>query len=91
MIELGLIALAALMYSELAAIRRRQSWTLKKIDRLLDASGVDQDELLSPELRTAMASGRRLKAIKRYREETGAWLTEAKVFIDRYGMFRECE
>ncbi len=55
-----------------------------KVDALLAQAGVAFDPLagVPPEVRTAVAAGDHVLAVKRYREATGAGLREAKEAID---------
>ena len=47
-------------------------------------SAIESGGALSPEVQQEMAAGNTIGAIKRYREETGVGLAEAKAAIDGY-------
>ena len=55
-----------------------------KLDLLLRHSGVEYDphKNLPPKVAEAVQGGRKIEAIKRYREATGVDLREAKAFIE---------
>lgn len=71
--------------SDAARLRRVEA----KLDLVLKHLGVTYDDdlawgELSEEVRRLVDSGRKIEAIKRHRELTGAGLADSKAVIDRY-------
>ena len=66
--------------SEHARLRRVE----RKLDLLIEHFGLESPSPFSPQVQAAIDEGNTILAIKRYREETGAGLREAKDFIDSY-------
>jgi ribosomal protein L7/L12 len=55
----------------------------RKLDELLIHSGMDWTAIAGREVLDLVRAGRKIEAIKHYREMTGAGLAEAKVAIER--------
>jgi hypothetical protein len=56
----------------------------RKLDLMLDQLGVrDPESGLAAELEALLRQGKKIAAVKRYREATGAGLKEAKNEVDR--------
>lgn len=53
------------------------------LDRLLQHFGLEPPSTLSPAVRDLLRQGKKINAIKAYREETGAGLREAKDAVER--------
>lgn len=70
--------------SDLKAQLRRVERKLDAIIKHLDIRTDDPplDELCGPDIQVLLASGKKIEAIKLYRERTGVGLKEAKDFID---------
>ncbi|MFG2362682.1 ribosomal protein L7/L12 [Streptomyces mirabilis] len=87
---LGFFALAMIVFASYAGLEgrlsrndRRIARVEKKLDRILDHLGLAEAD---PELEQVAAlarEGRKIQAIKAYREVTGAGLKEAKDAVDR--------
>jgi len=82
---LGLVILALLlsgMQSERQRSRRlaRLEW---KMDALLKKLDIHPDAAVDPEVLGLVKAGRKIDAIKRYREITGVGLKDAKDFVER--------
>jgi Ribosomal protein L7/L12 C-terminal domain len=56
----------------------------RKVDLILDHLGIDPARLLPPGVAELIAQGRKIEAIKLYRERTGAGLAEAKTAVERF-------
>jgi ribosomal protein L7/L12 len=71
---------------ECVALRRRVEKLERLVARLMEEMGLERDEELdpgsSPEIVDLIRRGEKLKAIKLYRERTGAGLKEAKEFVE---------
>ena len=81
------IVVVGLLGIRLSTIERRinkLSLLDAKLDLLLRHSGVDYDPYknLPPKVADAVQAGRKIEAIKCYREATGVDLKEAKEFIE---------
>ena len=57
----------------------------RKVDALLRHAGVDLGKVASQEVEALVKAGRKIDAIKAYRELTGASLAEAKAAVERMG------
>ena len=55
----------------------------RKIDALIASLGVELPKDTMDDVRALAAAGKKIEAIKRYREKTGAGLAEAKDAVDR--------
>lgn len=64
------------------AVMLRLARIEKKLDALLHAAGITVNEPVDAEVRDLARNGRKIEAIKLYRERTGCGLAEAKAFID---------
>jgi hypothetical protein len=58
---------------------RRVEW---KLDTLLKRSGIDLAAGADPQVVELLKAGRKIEAIKVYREQTGAGLAEAKQYVE---------
>ncbi|MEV5440142.1 ribosomal protein L7/L12 [Streptomyces sp. NPDC052682] len=79
-----LLALVTLQ-SRIAQAERRAVRVERKLDRILDHLGLREDEPWRDEVEALVRDGRRIQAIKVYREATGVGLAEAKEAVDRLG------
>ena len=59
--------------------------TERKVDALVRHSGVDMVNLANQEVESLVKAGRKIDAIKAYRDLTGASLAEAKAAVERMG------
>lgn len=64
------------------ALLLRLSRIEKKLDALLERAGITIDEFDDEAYRELARNGRKIDAIKLYRERTGSGLAEAKAYID---------
>lgn len=64
------------------AIMLRLARIEKKLDALLQAARISVDDPVDADIRDLARNGRKIEAIKLYRERTGCGLAEAKAFID---------
>lgn len=86
------------LHARVDALTRELRQLEHLVARLADRAGVDPGELaelrretrpgLTPEVRLLVAQGEHIRAIKAYRQETGAGLKEAKDAIDAYAAGR---
>jgi ribosomal protein L7/L12 len=79
-LTLGLIIITFFILAKIGATVARFD---RKVDALLRHSGVDLSKLASQEVEALMKAGRKIEAIKAYRELTGASLAEAKAAVER--------
>ncbi|MFF4347316.1 ribosomal protein L7/L12 [Streptomyces sp. NPDC001530] len=86
----GLFVLAALMIASFAGLEsklgradRRIARVEHKLDLILDHLGLHQDDPQLPQVAALLRDGKKIQAIKAYREATGADLKEAKEAVDR--------
>lgn len=79
-LSLGLLISATIVLAKAAATARR---TERKVDALLRHSGVDMANVANREVEELVKAGRKIDAIKAYRELTGASLAEAKAAVER--------
>lgn len=54
----------------------------RKLDMIIEHLGIEIPDHISPAIRQAIQDGRKIEAIKLYRDETGAGLREAKETIE---------
>ena len=54
----------------------------RKLDVLLKHSGLDLTQVVSQEVQALMRAGKKIEAIRLYRELTGAGLAEAKAAVE---------
>ena len=78
----GLVLIATIFIAKVAIIVVR---TERKVDALLRHAGVDLTAVANQEVEALMKAGRKIDAIKAYRELTGASLAEAKAAVERMG------
>ncbi|NRB22090.1 hypothetical protein [Shewanella sp.] len=73
------------IYSEIRATRSKINFLENKIDTLLKNNGIVYDEKLHvpKDVLTAITLGHKLKAIRLYRDQTGASFKEAQEIIGR--------
>ncbi|GAB2735054.1 hypothetical protein [Streptomyces bullii] len=83
----ALVVLLALitLQSRIAQADRRAARIERKLDHILDHLGLREHEPWREEVAALVRDGRRTRAIKAYREATGAGLLEAKEAVDRLG------
>ena len=61
---------------------RRQRRIERKVDLILKHLGIDPDQGVNPQVMELVKAGQKIRAIKVYREQTGAGLKEAKEFVE---------
>ncbi|MGC3004031.1 ribosomal protein L7/L12 [Streptomyces sp. G35A] len=71
--------------SGLSRTDRRIARVERKVDQVLAHLGIDEDLPRRDEIERLVREGRKVQAIKVYREATGAGLAEAKEAVDRLG------
>jgi ribosomal protein L7/L12 len=76
---LGLLLIAILMNAKTSASVARLE---RKVDALLKQSGIDLAAVAVREAEALVKAGRKIEAIKLYREMTGAGLAEAKAAVE---------
>jgi ribosomal protein L7/L12 len=76
----GLLVFAFWLIAKTSASVARQE---RKLDALLKHSGVDLSTLAAREAEALIRAGRKIEAIKLYRELTGAGLAEAKAAVEK--------
>jgi hypothetical protein len=78
------LAMVGARLNKVERMTGRLSTLEAKLDLLLKHSGVVYDPFknLSPGVVESIQAGKKIEAIKRYRQETGAGLKEAKEFIE---------
>ncbi|EPD56180.1 MULTISPECIES: ribosomal protein L7/L12 [Streptomyces] len=64
---------------------KRMARVEHKLDLVLDHLGLSEPEPWSAEIDALLREGKKIQAIKVYREATGAGLKEAKEAVDRLG------
>ncbi|MBX3380455.1 MAG: ribosomal protein L7/L12 [Phycisphaeraceae bacterium] len=64
------------------AVRLTLSRIERKLDALLERAGIQVPDDGTDELKELVRAGRKIEAIKIYRERTGMGLAEAKEFVD---------
>jgi ribosomal protein L7/L12 len=86
----GAFVLAGLMIASFAALEsklgrtdRRVARVERQLDLILDHLGVREDPQHLPQVTALLREGKKIQAIKAYREATGADLKEAKDAVDR--------
>jgi ribosomal protein L7/L12 len=79
------LAYFAALRSAFATLERKVDRLAAKLDLLLKANHIETDPTLSLSagVRNAIAQGKKIEAIKLYRDESGLGLREAKEAIDR--------
>ncbi|MBK1783532.1 hypothetical protein [Prauserella cavernicola] len=90
LVLLGFLVVAgAIMVGSLSANRRHEQTTRRlnlierKLDALLDNAGVTLAEPDMPEVVDLLRQGKKVKAVKTYRERTGAGLKEAADAVEQ--------
>jgi len=88
----GLFVLAAIVIASFAGLEsklvrtdRRIARVERKLDLVLDHLGLHEDEPSLPQVAALLRDGKKIQAIKAYREATGADLREAKEAVERMG------
>ena len=72
-------------FDELREENERLKERVAHLERLLKASGESIDLALSPFERALLLDGRKLEAVKAYRDRTGVGLKTAKEAVDAVG------
>ncbi len=82
---IAVLALVSAWRNSTADLQRKIDRLAAKLDLLLRASGIDPNPpvIFSERVRKAAAAGRKIEAIKFYREDLGLGLGEAKDAIDK--------
>jgi ribosomal protein L7/L12 len=82
---IAVVAMVSAWRASIADLQRKFDRLADKLDLLLKANGIDPNSpaALSDRVRKAVADGRKIEAIKLYREETGLGLREAKDAVDK--------
>jgi ribosomal protein L7/L12 len=70
---------------KITRIERRLGLMERKIDAMLEHLGIPFTEPGFEEVDTYLRAGKKLQAIKAYRDRTGAGLAEAKEAVERMG------
>lgn len=78
----GLLGLVLIAISQLQNEIARMNMTLEKISKHIGLTDT-ATENIDAELKDLILQGKKIKAIKRYRQFTGIGLKEAKDYIDR--------
>ncbi|MFF4957857.1 ribosomal protein L7/L12 [Streptomyces sp. NPDC001222] len=88
----GLCVLGALLLTTVIGVEgrirgtdRRVARIEQKLDLILDRMGLDAADADLDGVTALVREGRRIQAIKQYREVTGAGLKEAKEAVERMG------
>jgi ribosomal protein L7/L12 len=88
----GLFILAALMIAGFAGLEGKLARTDRRIarvehqlDQILDHLGIREGPPHLPQVTALLRDGKKIQAIKAYREATGAGLKEAKDAVERMG------
>ncbi|WP_432057636.1 hypothetical protein [Streptomyces sp. bgisy022] len=74
---------AAGIQSRIARTERRLARVERKLDLMLDHFGLQQELPRRDEITALLREGKKIQAVKVYREATGADLREAKEAVDR--------
>jgi ribosomal protein L7/L12 len=89
---MGLFALAAIMIASFAGLDsklgrtdRRIARVERKLDLIIDHLGLQPDDPELSQVTAFLRDGKKIQAIKAYREATGAGLAEAKEAVERMG------
>ena len=68
---------------QVARVERRLDRTERKLDAIMTHLGITEAEPDLPEVHAFLRDGKKIQAIKAYRERTGAGLKEAKDAVER--------
>lgn len=84
---LGLAAIVAVLgiESRISRADRRVARVERKLDLIIDHLGLRDDDPRMDEVVALVRDGRKIQAIKAYRDITGAGLKEAKEAVERIG------
>ncbi|EGX60855.1 hypothetical protein SZN_05357 [Streptomyces zinciresistens K42] len=77
-----MVGVAAAVLARLALVDRRAARVERKLDLVLDHLGLRDGDPRLPEVRALLHDGRKVEAVRLYREITGAGLKEAKDAVD---------
>ena len=77
------IACFAGLESKLGRTDRRIAQVERRLDLILDHLGIREDPPHLPQVTAFLRDGKKIQAIKAYREATGAGLKEAKDAVER--------
>ncbi|MGW0083257.1 ribosomal protein L7/L12 [Streptomyces sp. NPDC003393] len=69
--------------SRISRADRRMARMERKLDLILDHLGLREEDLRLEEVTRLLRAGKRIEAVKVYREATGSGLKEAKDAVDR--------
>lgn len=78
---LGLLSLTLITISQLQNQISRMNITLHKISKHLGLTDTVMENI-DEELKALISQGKKIKAVKRYREVTGIGLKESKEYVD---------
>ena len=68
---------------QVARVERRLDRTERKLDAIMTHLGIHEPEPDLPDVQAFLKDGKKIQAIKAYRERTGAGLKEAKDAVER--------
>jgi ribosomal protein L7/L12 len=89
------VLLAFFLLSSRSVSRSRETARLAAIERKLDLVmrhlGIEDPAAESPDVLGPLMQGRRIEAIKAYREQTGTTLADAKAAVDQIARARGLE
>ncbi|MCZ0702954.1 ribosomal protein L7/L12 [Natronobacillus azotifigens] len=80
----GIFGAVILIYIEITQLRNEMKRTNNTLDRIAKQIGATEPilESIEEELIDLLKEGKKIKAVKRYREVTGCGLKESKEYID---------
>lgn len=84
LLTVGWVGTAAIQ-RQVARVERRLDRTERKLDAIMTHLGIPEAEPDLPEVHAFLRDGKKIQAIKVYREATGAGLKEAKEAVDKLG------
>jgi ribosomal protein L7/L12 len=76
------VLIFALMYKWLFSVQRKLRAIDRKLDMIVEYLEL-QDESLTPQIQQLLLQGKKIEAIKYYREQTASQLVDAKDEVDR--------
>jgi ribosomal protein L7/L12 len=84
-IAIGAVATLFALRNSVRELSARQRGTEAKLDAVMRNAGVSYDPYanVDPRVLEAIRAGKKIEAIKRYREASGADLKEAKDYVER--------